>query len=120
MRRIGSFIFAAIGLISPAVAQDAVAPAAPQAAAAQDASLPASPPAGGATETQIVIGTPPPNPADKIVCMLGDPPTGSRLGARQVCHTAGEWSDIRANGTLLLDDMQRRRDNAMQMQNGRR
>jgi hypothetical protein len=129
MRRSEFVIFAAIAWTSAAAAQDAVPPAAPQ-AAAPVASSPASPQTTSIPETkpaanpenQTVTGASPnqvsANAAQKVVCVRGDPPTGSRLGAHQECHTAADWAQIRASSTQLLNDMQLRQDNADQMKYG--
>jgi hypothetical protein len=57
---------------------------------------------GGAPST-IVNGN-----DEKIVCIHADPPTGSRMGAKKICHTNAEWRTIHANGQQLMNTFQDR------------
>jgi hypothetical protein len=44
----------------------------------------------------------------KVVCVLGDPPTGSRMGAKKICHTNAEWRTIHSNSQQLMNTFQDR------------
>ena len=44
----------------------------------------------------------------KIVCIHADPPTGSRMGAKKICHTNAEWRTIHTNSQQLLNTFQDR------------
>ena len=50
----------------------------------------------------------------KVVCIHGDPPTGSRMGAKKICHTNAEWRTIHANAAQLMNTFQDRGDFAAQ------
>ena len=51
---------------------------------------------------------------NRILCVHQDAPTGSRIGAKKVCHTNGEWRTIHANAEQDMLRMQDRHDNGMQ------
>lgn len=50
---------------------------------------PSAPPA--ATSAPATASTAASEDMDRIVCKQGDPPTGTRLGARRICQTNREW-----------------------------
>lgn len=43
---------------------------------------------------------------DHIVCVLGDAPTGSRIGASRVCRTEAEWRILRREERRELTNLQ--------------
>jgi hypothetical protein len=49
--------------------------------------------------------------ANRISCVVSDPPTGSRLGAHRTCHTQAEWDRIRADSALTMQDLTNREMN---------
>ena len=49
-----------------------------------------------------------------LSCVHQDSPTGSRLGAKKVCHTQAQWREIRAESALDLQNLQTRTDNSYQ------
>jgi hypothetical protein len=57
---------------------------------------------GGAPST-IVNGN-----DEKVICVHADAPTGSRMGARKICHTNAEWRTIHANSQQLINTFQDR------------
>ncbi|HWX90598.1 MAG TPA: hypothetical protein VNY75_09850 [Rhizomicrobium sp.] len=50
---------------------------------------------------------------NRILCIHQDAPTGSRLGAKKVCHTNAEWRTIHANAEQDMLRLQDRNDNGM-------
>jgi hypothetical protein len=44
---------------------------------------------------------------DVVVCKKMDPPTGSRMGAKKVCHTAAEWRAISDTARDVTNEIQR-------------
>ncbi len=52
----------------------------------------------GAAPSTIVNGN-----DNKIVCIHTDAPTGSRMGAKKICHTNAEWRTIHANSQELVN-----------------
>lgn len=89
----------ALGVAS-AAAQDAVPAAAPAAATAATAA--AAPPK---SDESVTVD------ANRISCIVSDPPTGSRLGAHRTCHTQAEWDRIRADSALTMQDLTNREMN---------
>jgi len=49
--------------------------------------------------------------ANKITCVVSDPPTGSRLGAHRTCHTQAEWDRLRADSAMTMQDLTNREMN---------
>jgi predicted RNA methylase len=49
--------------------------------------------------------------ANRISCVVSDPPTGSRLGAHRTCHSQAEWDRIRADSALTMQDLTNREMN---------
>ena len=45
---------------------------------------------------------------DEIICKEGTPVTGSRLGARKICHTRRQWDEISQNSRDITKDAQDR------------
>jgi len=88
-----NFVAAAAGVLSVAggVIAQAAAPAAP-----------------APSEESVIVSQ------SRILCVHQDAPTGSRIGAKNVCHTIAEWRDIRANAEQDMLYMQERYDNAQQ------
>ena len=43
---------------------------------------------------------------DEVVCRMGDPPTGSRLGARRICQTRKEWEQQTKESQTALGTLQ--------------
>ena len=80
------------GLLALGIASASAQDAAPAAAAAAPAKI---------DETVTVD-------ANKITCVMGEPTTGSRLGAHRTCHTQAEWDRIRADSALIMQDMTNR------------
>ena len=61
-------------------------------AAAPDAAATPTPP------TPTPVSAPAPaDDLDKVVCHVGEPDTGTRLGAHKECHTKREWAQIAAD-----------------------
>jgi hypothetical protein len=52
--------------------------------------------------------------ADKPVCEHSDAPTGSRFGARSICHTAAQWRTIHDNAEQNMRYMQESHDNGVE------
>jgi len=48
---------------------------------------------------------------NKILCVHQDAPTGSRIGAKKICHTNAEWKTIHANAEQDMHYLQDRYDN---------
>lgn len=48
------------------------------------------------------------------ICVHGDAPTGSRFGARKICHSAAEWRTIHANAQASMQYLQDRQDNLVE------
>ena len=48
---------------------------------------------------------------NRIMCVHQDAPTGSRLGAKKICHTNAEWKTIHANAEQDMHYLQDRYDN---------
>lgn len=71
------------------------------AAAGSAAAQPAAPDVESATVTE-----------NRILCVHQDAPTGSRLGAKKVCHTNAEWRTIHANADQDMRTLQDRSDNS--------
>ena len=93
----------ALGAVS-AAAQDAapataVTPANAMAASANTAATPAKP------DESVTVD------ANRISCIVSDPPTGSRLGAHRTCHSQAEWDRIRADSAMTMQDMTNREMN---------
>jgi hypothetical protein len=44
--------------------------------------------------------------ADKVVCRMGPPPTGTRLGSTRECHTQREWDRIREEQANMVSGRQ--------------
>lgn len=87
MRALRNFVLAATGMLAVAVSASA---------------QPAAPDVESATVTE-----------NRILCVHQDAPTGSRLGAKKVCHTNAEWRTIHANTEQDMLRMQDRYDNGM-------
>jgi len=51
---------------------------------------------------------------NRIMCVHQDAPTGSRLGAKKICHTNAQWRTIHANAEQDMLHMQDRMDNSME------
>ena len=49
--------------------------------------------------------------ANRISCVVSDPPTGSRLGAHRTCHAQAEWDRIRADSAMTMQDLTNREMN---------
>ena len=64
---------------------------------------------GGAPST-IVNGN-----DEKMICIHSDPPTGSRMGAKKICHTNAEWKTIHANSQQLMNTLDDRANFGAQM-----
>jgi hypothetical protein len=92
MRKFRNFVVAASGLL--AVAGGAMAQPAAPTQATSDESVTVS--------------------ENRIMCVHQDAPTGSRLGAKKVCHTNAEWRTIHANAEQYMLHMQDRIDNGME------
>lgn len=45
---------------------------------------------------------------DRMICRK-ETPTGSRLGARRTCHTAGEWAEMARADRMSLERTQMQR-----------
>ncbi|HVW75067.1 MAG TPA: hypothetical protein VHC39_15630 [Rhizomicrobium sp.] len=73
-------------------------------ALAQTAAAPKAPP----VENTTVTGE------GEVVCVHNEAPTGSRFGAKKVCHTAAEWRVIHANAQDSIRYMQDRHDNMVE------
>jgi hypothetical protein len=80
------FAMAVAGFVSTAYAEPASAPDSTTSAA------PAAAPAH-APETD----------SNRIVCRVGPPPTGSRLGGTRECHTQQEWDRIRQEQKNMIE-----------------
>lgn len=52
--------------------------------------------------------------SDNVVCVHSEPPTGSRFGAKKVCHTTAEWRNIHANAQDSMHYLQDRQDNMVE------
>jgi hypothetical protein len=52
--------------------------------------------------------------ASKILCVYRDAPTGSRIGAKNVCHTMREWRAIHANSDVAMRHLEELRDGSIQ------
>jgi hypothetical protein len=89
MRTLRNFVFAVSSLL--AVAGGAMAQPTAPAPAASDES---------------VIVT-----ENRILCVHQDAPTGSRIGAKKICHTNAEWKNIHANAEQDMHYLQDRYDN---------
>lgn len=50
----------------------------------------------------------------KVLCVHRDAPTGSRIGAKSICHTMSEWRTIHANAEQDMRYLEDRRDNGIQ------
>ncbi len=50
----------------------------------------------------------------KVLCVHRDSPTGSRIGAKSICHTMAEWRTIHANADEDMRYLQDRHDNGIQ------
>jgi hypothetical protein len=87
MRILRNFVLAATGVLAVAGSAGAQ-PAAP------------SPDVESATVTE-----------NRILCVHQDAPTGSRLGAKKICHTNAEWKTIHANADQDMRYLQERYDN---------
>lgn len=48
---------------------------------------------------------------DKVVCRSQAAQTGSRIGARRICHTQREWDDIRQQAQEATNRMELRQAN---------
>ncbi len=98
-------------------AATALAPAMVLADAAQPQAVPAAD-AQAATGASPAQQTAQANPApvsavpssdsnsNQIVCRMGTPPTGSRLGATRECHTQREWDQRTAEAQKILQQTQ--------------
>ena len=87
-----------------AAAQDAApataaAPASAVAASANSAAAPAK------ADESVTVD------ANRISCVVSDPPTGSRLGAHRTCHSQAEWERIRADSAMTMQDLTNREMN---------
>jgi hypothetical protein len=51
---------------------------------------------------------------NRIMCVHQDAPTGSRLGAKKICHTNAQWRTIHANAEQDMLYMQDRINNGME------
>jgi hypothetical protein len=51
---------------------------------------------------------------NRIMCVHQDAPTGSRMGAKKICHTNAEWRTIHANAEQDMHYLQDRIDNGME------
>jgi hypothetical protein len=101
-------IFAA-GLLTLGAASAAAQDVAPATAAA-----PASAVAAASANTAATPAKPDESvtvDANRISCVVSDPPTGSRLGAHRTCHTQGEWDRIRADSAMTMQDLTNREMN---------
>lgn len=85
MRTLRNFVLAATGML--AVAGSAGA-------------QPAAPDVESATVTE-----------NRILCVHQDAPTGSRIGAKKICHTNADWKNIHANAEQDMRYLQDRYDN---------
>lgn len=45
--------------------------------------------------------------ADPMVCRMLDPPVGSRLGARKICHKQSEWLQIETDAHDIVNQIQK-------------
>jgi hypothetical protein len=89
MRTLRNFVFAATGLLT--MAGSAIAqPAAP---------------APAASDESVIVSE------NRILCVHQDAPTGSRIGAKKICHTNAEWKTIHANAEQDMHYLQDRHDN---------
>ena len=57
-------------------------------------------------QTTVPTATPAGADDQKKICETVQP-TGSRLGAKRVCHTRAEWQQVRDIGSKLTSDAQR-------------
>jgi len=96
-----SAVVAVTAFAGTALADDAAPPAEP----GQDTTAPAAqtqppaPPPVEQTPEQVAAD-------DKIVCKTMDPPAGSRIGGRRVCHSVREWRSIQATAHDAVRDIQ--------------
>ncbi len=51
---------------------------------------------------------------NRVLCVHQDAPTGSRIGAKNVCHTMAEWRTIHANADQDMRMLQEHHDLGMQ------
>jgi hypothetical protein len=72
-------------------------------------------PAPPETATPPAPPTPPPpenkatNAEDqKVVCKKIDPPVGTRVGGKRVCHTVADWRRLQEASQEVVEDVQKR------------
>jgi len=91
-------LLAAVFLMSgAALAEEPTAPTPP---APPKAETPPSPPAPPA-ETQTAS-----EEEQKVVCKKMDPPLGSRMGGKKVCHTVADWRRINETAKDTVNEIQ--------------
>lgn len=73
--------------------------------AAQAGDQPPQPsPADAHSSAPAVAKTDKPDPEDRVICRELEAPTGSRLGAKRVCHTQRQWKQMSQDGQDFLNN----------------